>query len=113
MLATAALQAGADRLRGAHRRDTSSCAAQSSRHWPRRASSTLPSRPGAAAANSPVANGRSSSASPTANRPPSPPAQLDLSEETVKTHTKNIMSRLGARNRTHAVAIALRESLIE
>lgn len=39
--------------------------------------------------------------------------QLDLSEETVKTHTKNIMSRLGARNRTHAVAIALRESLIE
>ena len=39
--------------------------------------------------------------------------ELDLSEETVKTHTKNIMSRLGARNRTHAVAIALRESLIE
>jgi two-component system, NarL family, response regulator len=39
--------------------------------------------------------------------------ELDLSEETVKTHTKNIMSRLGARNRTHAVAIALRESLID
>ena len=34
--------------------------------------------------------------------------ELDLSEETVKTHTKNIMARLSARNRTHAVAIALR-----
>lgn len=39
--------------------------------------------------------------------------ELDLSEETVKTHTKNAVARLGARNRTHAVAIALRESLIE
>jgi DNA-binding NarL/FixJ family response regulator len=39
--------------------------------------------------------------------------QLDLSEETVKTHMKNALARLGARNRTHAVAIGLRESLIE
>ena len=39
--------------------------------------------------------------------------ELGLSEETVKTHTKNVIARLGARNRTHAVAIALRESLIE
>lgn len=39
--------------------------------------------------------------------------ELDLSEETVKTHTKNAVTRLGARNRTHAVAIALRESLID
>ena len=39
--------------------------------------------------------------------------ELGLSEETVKTHTKNALARLGARNRTHAVAIALRESLIE
>ena len=39
--------------------------------------------------------------------------QLDLSEETVKTHTKNILTRLEARNRSHAVAIALRESLID
>jgi DNA-binding NarL/FixJ family response regulator len=38
---------------------------------------------------------------------------LGLSEETVKTHTKNTLARLNARNRTHAVAIALRESLIE
>jgi DNA-binding NarL/FixJ family response regulator len=39
--------------------------------------------------------------------------QLDLSEETVKTHTKHALARLGARNRTHAVAIAVRECLIE
>jgi two-component system NarL family response regulator len=39
--------------------------------------------------------------------------ELGLSEETVKTHTKNALGRLGARNRTHAVSIALRESLIE
>jgi two-component system, NarL family, response regulator len=39
--------------------------------------------------------------------------ELDLSEETVKTHMKHALARLGARNRTHAVAIALRESLIE
>jgi DNA-binding NarL/FixJ family response regulator len=39
--------------------------------------------------------------------------QLGLSEETIKTHTKNLLARLGARNRTHAVAIAIRESLIE
>jgi DNA-binding NarL/FixJ family response regulator len=39
--------------------------------------------------------------------------ELDLSEETIKTHTKNALARLGARNRSHAVAIALRESLIE
>ncbi|MEX2107760.1 MAG: response regulator transcription factor [Solirubrobacterales bacterium] len=39
--------------------------------------------------------------------------ELGLSEETVKTHTKNAFARLEARNRTHAVAIALRESLIE
>jgi DNA-binding NarL/FixJ family response regulator len=39
--------------------------------------------------------------------------ELDLSEETVKTHTKNALARLGARNRTHAVAIAIRECLID
>ena len=39
--------------------------------------------------------------------------ELELSEETVKTHTKHILARLNARNRTHAVAIALRSSLIE
>jgi DNA-binding NarL/FixJ family response regulator len=39
--------------------------------------------------------------------------ELDLSEETVKTHTKYALARLGARNRTHAVAIAIRECLID
>ncbi|MEX2447301.1 MAG: response regulator transcription factor [Solirubrobacterales bacterium] len=39
--------------------------------------------------------------------------RLGLSEETVKTHTKHALARLGARNRTHAVAIALRECLVE
>jgi DNA-binding NarL/FixJ family response regulator len=39
--------------------------------------------------------------------------KLGLGEETVKTHTKNALARLGARNRTQAVAIALRECLID
>ena len=39
--------------------------------------------------------------------------ELQVSEETVRTHTKNILARLEARNRAHAVAIGLRESLIE
>lgn len=39
--------------------------------------------------------------------------ELGVSEETVKSHTKNALARLGARNRTHAVAIALRECLID
>jgi DNA-binding NarL/FixJ family response regulator len=51
-----------------------------------------------------IANGESTTA---ASR------ELGLSEETVKTHTRNALARLGARNRTHAVAIALREALIE
>jgi two-component system, NarL family, response regulator len=38
--------------------------------------------------------------------------ELDLSEETVKTHMRNALARLGARNRSHAVAIALRKALI-
>lgn len=38
---------------------------------------------------------------------------LGVSQETVKTHTKNILARLGARNRANAIAIAMRESLIE
>ncbi|HVT00154.1 MAG TPA: response regulator transcription factor [Solirubrobacterales bacterium] len=38
--------------------------------------------------------------------------KLGLSEETVKTHMKNTLARLGAKNRSHAIAIGLRESLI-
>ena len=39
--------------------------------------------------------------------------ELDVSEETVKTHTKHALARLGAKNRTHAVAIAVRQCLID
>jgi DNA-binding NarL/FixJ family response regulator len=39
--------------------------------------------------------------------------RLELSQETVRTHAKASLARLGARDRTHAVAIALRSSLID
>lgn len=39
--------------------------------------------------------------------------RLGLSAETVRTHTKAILARLKARDRAHAVALALRGSLIE
>jgi DNA-binding NarL/FixJ family response regulator len=39
--------------------------------------------------------------------------QLSISEDTVKTHMKNIMSKLGANDRTHAVMIALKRGMIE
>ncbi len=39
--------------------------------------------------------------------------RLGLSAETVRTHTKAALPRLGARDRTHAVATALRSSLID
>ncbi|MBM0108542.1 response regulator transcription factor [Steroidobacter sp. S1-65] len=39
-------------------------------------------------------------------------AQLDLSEETVKTHMRNILAKLKARDRTHAVMIALDRGII-
>lgn len=39
--------------------------------------------------------------------------QLGLSTETVRSHTKGVLARLSARDRTHAVAIALRNSLID
>jgi DNA-binding NarL/FixJ family response regulator len=38
---------------------------------------------------------------------------LDLSGETVRTHTKAILARLGARDRAHAVALAMRAGLID
>ena len=38
---------------------------------------------------------------------------LKLSEETVKAHMKNILSKLGANDRTHAVTIALKRGIIE
>lgn len=38
---------------------------------------------------------------------------LFVSEETVKTHMKSIISKLGANDRTHAVTIALKRGIIE
>ena len=40
-------------------------------------------------------------------------ADLSLSEETVKSHIRNILSKLGANDRTHAVAIGLKRGIIE
>jgi DNA-binding NarL/FixJ family response regulator len=38
---------------------------------------------------------------------------LTISEETAKTHVKNIMAKLGARDRTHAVTLSLRRGIIQ
>ena len=40
-------------------------------------------------------------------------AQLSLTEETVKSHMRNILAKLGANDRTHAVAIGLKRGIIE
>jgi DNA-binding NarL/FixJ family response regulator len=40
-------------------------------------------------------------------------AQLAVSEETVKSRVKNILDKLGANDRTHAVTIAVRRGIIE
>jgi DNA-binding NarL/FixJ family response regulator len=39
--------------------------------------------------------------------------RLGLSEQTVKTHAKAGISRIGARDRSHAIALAMRSQLIE
>jgi DNA-binding NarL/FixJ family response regulator len=39
--------------------------------------------------------------------------QLSISEETVKSHVTNILSKLGANDRTHAVTIGLKRGIIE
>jgi DNA-binding NarL/FixJ family response regulator len=39
--------------------------------------------------------------------------QLSITEETVKAHVKNILSKLNANGRTHAVTIALKRGIIE
>ena len=38
--------------------------------------------------------------------------QLDITEETVKTHIRNLMAKMSARDRTHAVTIALERGII-
>jgi len=40
-------------------------------------------------------------------------SQLGISEDTVKAHMKNVLSKLGANDRTHAVTIALKRGIIE
>jgi len=40
-------------------------------------------------------------------------AQFGLSEETVKSHVKNILAKLGANDRTHAVTIGLKRGIID
>jgi len=39
--------------------------------------------------------------------------KLSITEETVKGHVKNILSKLGANDRTHAVTIGLKRGIIE
>jgi DNA-binding NarL/FixJ family response regulator len=39
--------------------------------------------------------------------------QLSIREETVKSHVTNILSKLGANDRTHAVTIGLRRGIID
>jgi len=39
--------------------------------------------------------------------------RLWLAEETVKTHVHHVLTKLGARSRAHAVAIALRSGVLE
>jgi len=40
-------------------------------------------------------------------------AQLSLSETTVKTHVQNILIKLGANDRTHAVTIAIKRGYLD
>lgn len=40
-------------------------------------------------------------------------AQLALSEDTIKSHVRNIMSKLSAKDRTHAVTVALKRGIID
>jgi DNA-binding NarL/FixJ family response regulator len=40
-------------------------------------------------------------------------AQLSLTEETIKGHVKNILAKLGANDRTHAVMIGLKRGVID
>jgi DNA-binding NarL/FixJ family response regulator len=39
-------------------------------------------------------------------------AHLHINEETTKTHVKNILAKLGARDRTHAVSLGLKRGII-
>ena len=62
---------------------------------------------------SPRASGRSFSCSPTGCPTRTWPRGLFISQETVKSHVRHILTKLEADTRTHAVAIALREAIID
>ena len=40
-------------------------------------------------------------------------SQLQISEDTIKGHLRSIMDKLGANNRTHAVAIGVQRGFVE
>jgi DNA-binding NarL/FixJ family response regulator len=40
-------------------------------------------------------------------------AELHISEDTIKAHMKSILSKLEAKDRTHAVMIALRRGILD
>lgn len=40
-------------------------------------------------------------------------ARMGISEETVKTHMKNVLTKLSAKDRTHAVVVAVRRGIID
>ena len=61
----------------------------------------------------PSASARSCSYSPRATTPRRSRGRIGLSAETVKADTKRVIGRFQADSRTHAVAIALRQALIE
>jgi DNA-binding NarL/FixJ family response regulator len=48
----------------------------------------------------------------TGNRNRDIAARLSIAEETVKVHVKNVIAKLGANDRTHAVTIAVRRGII-
>ena len=52
-------------------------------------------------------------ASPAATATATSPSSSFISEETVKVHMKHIMEKLGASDRTQAVAIAMRRGIIQ
>lgn len=39
--------------------------------------------------------------------------ELEISAETVRTHVRNLLQKLGAQNRAHAIALAMRYSLVD
>ena len=70
-------------------------------------------RPRRARRSSPSASARSCSCSPTACRTPTSRRSSSSRQETVKSHVRHILAKLEAETRTQAVAIALREAMID